>query len=377
MWWRTDRRRTAPFTLCICCGRAANVALLRLQIVVKRTAGHDMVHAESFRRLPHCQLQLPAIVDGADLAACHLSRSCAYDHLNGLKQRASLPKFPEPQVALIFDSYGGVDKALQYLKTATRDNPTNPNIFNDLGNVWRVKGESYLAVECFRKALALDAQNPDALLNLACVLQNAGHPQDAEGLLRIALDIVPNSVLHHFTLGNVLVSQHRADAAAQSFQTALSIQPNFVLAQDSLIDLISQGWLPALNGQPGGGSLLGHQRKALPVDPVHLVQGLPAASQHSAYPGSGRATAEQTFHQMQQSSRYEMKPPSTPYVQQVVEMLLSHAVPIVVSIVIVTTLATWSEQRANQISGAQEEPARGGSSSSRKNTTQKGRVPKR
>jgi tetratricopeptide (TPR) repeat protein len=127
------------------------------------------------------------------------------------------------------------------------------------------------------------------------VLQNAGHPQDAEGLLRIALDLVPNSVLHHFTLGNVLVSQHRADAAAQSFQTALSIQPNFILAQDSLIDLISQGWLPALDGQPGGGSLLGNPRKALPVDPVHLVQGLPAASQHGEYPGMGRVSLEQVI----------------------------------------------------------------------------------
>ena len=241
-----------------------------------------------------------------------------------------------------------MDKALKYLKTATRENPTNPNLFNDLGNVWRVKGESYLAVECFRKALAIDAQNPDALLNLACVLQNAGHPADAEGLLRMALEIVPNSVLHHFTLGNVLVAQHRPDAAAQSFQAALAIQPNFVLAQDSLIDLISQGWLPALDGHSAVDiRMLGHQRKALPVDPVHLVQGLPAASQTARYPeaSSGKDQVQTSFEQLY-SSRYEMKSAQTSYAQQVIKSVMSNMVPIVVSIVIVTTLATWSEQRA-------------------------------
>jgi len=292
------------------------------QIVVKRTAGHDLTMTENFKS--------------------------PYDHLIGLKQRHSLPKFSEPQVALIFDSYGGVDKAYKYLRTATRENPDDMANFNDLGNLWRVKGETFLAAECFRKVLSIDPQNTDALLNLACILQNVGYHLDAEGLLRIALEIVPNSVLHHFTLGNVLMAQQQPDAAAQSFQTALAIEPNFPLAQNSLVDMISQGWLPPIDGyqhQPLG--LVGHQRKALPVDPVHLVQGMPASA------------GIQDLNTMDAIGRHHARspPPPVSYGTQVFEMIVSHFVPIIVSIFIVLSLAAWNEQQAQEHSKARKEVA--------------------
>jgi len=203
-----------------------------------------------------------------------------YDALDGIKNRAKLPEFPEPPVAIIFKNYGSIDKALDYLKRVTREDPDNVNHFNDLGNVWRVKGHTTLAVDCFRKCLSLDPRNTDALLNLAVVLINTGYPQDAERLLRTALEMVPLSVLHHFTLGNALVARGLPDAAAKSFRRALALQPDFVLAQNRLIELIALGWLPPVENihnsstpaLPGVEHARELSKSSIPVDPVHLVK---------------------------------------------------------------------------------------------------------
>jgi len=156
--------------------------------------------------------------ENSGLRAALESFTTEYDALDGIKNRASLPEFPEPPVAVIFKNYGSVDKASEYLKRVTLEDPDNANNFNDLGNVWRVKGHTTMAVDCFRKCLSLDPRNTDALLNLAVVLLNTGYPQDAERLLRTALELVPLSVLHHFTLGNALVARGLPDAAATSFR---------------------------------------------------------------------------------------------------------------------------------------------------------------
>jgi len=255
-----------------------------------------------------------------------------------------------------------MDRALEVLKTATRENPTNPNHFNDLGNVWRVKGETSLAVECFRKALSLEIQNTDALLNLACSLHNVGHSQDAEHLLRTALEVVPNSVLHHFTLGNVLIAQDEVDAAAQSFQTALSLQPSFSIAQDRLIDLIAQGWLPGLDDTTSTNALLSrqqsHAKKSLPadVDPVR-----PASSEAGKEALSSLHSQNQ--HMSTNSIHFTAAGENQSYLQQLWQSLASHLGPIVVTVSLVVIVASASckaVQDFNTIHAAQDmdsEPA--------------------
>jgi len=166
-----------------------------------------------------------------------------YDTLAGIANRANLAPIAEPPVAIMFQKFGGVDKALQYLQQVTVDDPGNVDHHNDLGNAWRVKGRTTLAVQCFRKCLHIDPRNTVALLNLAVVMINTGYPEDAESLLRTALDIEPLSVLHHFTLGNTLVARGMHRLAAKSFRRALSLQPDFILAQTGLMKLISSGWL--------------------------------------------------------------------------------------------------------------------------------------
>ena len=78
----------------------------------------------------------------------------------GGNQKTKTRLRPEPALAVLFDRYGGVDNAFEVLHRATRENPSDPVMWSDLGNAYRVKGESDLAVWCFERALA-QQRHPD------------------------------------------------------------------------------------------------------------------------------------------------------------------------------------------------------------------------
>lgn len=70
------------------------------------------------------------------------------------------------------------------LLKAKRDNPRSVQLYNQIGNFWRIKGDTKQAIECFRKALAITPTNSDVLLNLARVLFHMQYLDDAIHLTR-------------------------------------------------------------------------------------------------------------------------------------------------------------------------------------------------
>lgn len=65
------------------------------------------------------------------------------------------------------------------LRRAQRENPRSAQLYNQIGNYWRIKGDTAQAIECFRKALAVRPANPDVLLNMARVLFHQQYLDDA------------------------------------------------------------------------------------------------------------------------------------------------------------------------------------------------------
>ena len=57
--------------------------------------------------------------------------------------------------------------------------PLEDWLWLQLGNSWRNTGDYLLAVQCYRKALALNSANIDVLLNAAVLLQTLGYSEDA------------------------------------------------------------------------------------------------------------------------------------------------------------------------------------------------------
>ena len=118
-----------------------------------------------------------------------------YDHLVGIQNRASHPHNPEPDVASSFRSLVGkshktdIDLIERKLKKSKRDKPKSVDLYNQIGNFWRIKGDTHKSIECFRRALAVSPNNAEILLNLARVLFNLQYLDDAIFLTRRSLEV--------------------------------------------------------------------------------------------------------------------------------------------------------------------------------------------
>ncbi|XP_071839869.1 uncharacterized protein [Apostichopus japonicus] len=173
-----------------------------------------------------------------------ITNKSQYDDLQGIVDRLKHPFMPEPEVSLIFKRSESEEVNLDILEYNLRDamqiSPDSLSVLNQVGNFWRVKGSTSLAVECFRKALIINPHHPDVLLNLARVLFNLGYKEDALLLAGQSLDHKnsdQNTWLQHFTLGEIHQSLSRSEEAGHHFRHVLDLNPNFQPAERHLHQL--------------------------------------------------------------------------------------------------------------------------------------------
>ncbi|KAG7307118.1 hypothetical protein JYU34_007261 [Plutella xylostella] len=174
-----------------------------------------------------------------------------YDNLVGVARRHRHPNVPEPQVALIFTkkkSYknGGVVSEFDInalekrLKKAKREKPKSVQLYNQIGNFWRIKGDTRQSIECFRRALAVSPYNAEVLLNLARVLFTLQYLDDAIYLTRRSLEVQPpdrSAWQQYFTLGEIFKAYGHYQEAAVHLKHALDLRPDFEPAQAALRDI--------------------------------------------------------------------------------------------------------------------------------------------
>ncbi|XP_071510193.1 uncharacterized protein [Diadema antillarum] len=167
-----------------------------------------------------------------------------FDYLNGIADRWKHPSIPEPEVALIFKRSDSDQVDMSMLENSLREtiklNPSSLAVLNQVGNFWRIKGNTYLAIECFRKAISLSPTNPDILLNLARVLFNLQYHADALYLTQKSLLFKTpdqNSWLQHFTLGEIYKVLGNYAEATVHFRHALDLNPTFQPAEVHLREI--------------------------------------------------------------------------------------------------------------------------------------------
>src|SRR5262249_2608011 len=64
-------------------------------------------------------------------------------------------------------------------------------------------------------------------VELACVLRRLRQPQEAESLLRAALEQAPTIATTHAELGSVLFEQDRFSESALAYREAVRLRPDF------------------------------------------------------------------------------------------------------------------------------------------------------
>ncbi len=165
-----------------------------------------------------------------------------YDHLIGVAQRFNHPPSPEPEIAYYFlKKVKGakslknfdIDALERRLKKAKREKPRSVQLYNQIGNFWRIKGDARLSIECFRRALSVSPSNAEVLLNLARVLYNLQYLDDAIHLTRRSLEVQPpdrSAWKQYFTLGEIFKSYGHFQESILHLKHALELFPgNFSL----------------------------------------------------------------------------------------------------------------------------------------------------
>ncbi|XP_066911659.1 uncharacterized protein [Clytia hemisphaerica] len=211
---------------------------LPTQIDVKDSNNQQNINANS-RAL---MINIPAYekFKAATLTCGEPPNETAIDHLDGIARRFQHPVYAEPEVALLFQKNEFDTVQMDVIEVNLLDALKGENqmvLFNQIANFLRINGDTYHAIECFRKVLTISYNNADALLNLARILYNLRFVNDAIFLAKQSLDHQPpeqTTWLQHYTLGEFFESNGEFERALSHFQMALDQNPAFHPAMISL-----------------------------------------------------------------------------------------------------------------------------------------------
>ncbi len=118
-----------------------------------------------------------------------------------------------------------LDSALQEYVAAESVNADRPEANLNLGLIALTAGEPEVAERAYREALALDPRFIPAHANLADLYRGQGREAEAQAQLRAGLAVDPESADLHHALGLSLVRAKRLDAALSDLKRATELAP--------------------------------------------------------------------------------------------------------------------------------------------------------
>ena len=120
------------------------------------------------------------------------------------------------------------------------DEESSPEMHNNMGRVHLRNGQLDKARSEFRKALELDPQNADALLNLASIQAAEGRNADAELLIKRALQVNPDSIGALSQLAELERDRGNLDEAIRLFEIAMEIDDSLPFLYQGYGDVLQR-----------------------------------------------------------------------------------------------------------------------------------------
>lgn len=156
-----------------------------------------------------------------------------YDFLKGIKRRKKLKGLPEPELITIFDRTGQIDMNTLRVKLLRmkKEKLNSVKLYNRIGNYYRMIGNAWQSVECFRKALYIEPYNSDVLINTARLLLKLKFYDDSIFLTRKSLEYIRSDRspwLQHFTLAEILKTNGYLEEAELHIEYTLKLKPNYI-----------------------------------------------------------------------------------------------------------------------------------------------------
>ena len=107
-----------------------------------------------------------------------------------------------------------------------RASPNLYVVYTALGNLYRSTGRTAEAGGAFRRALSINAQDVSAMLGLAAVLEREQKPEEAEQLVKQAIDLQPGNWRSINSLGALYFFQGRYAEAAHTYRQVVFLDPD-------------------------------------------------------------------------------------------------------------------------------------------------------
>jgi Flp pilus assembly protein TadD len=147
------------------------------------------------------------------------------------------------RLAAALDQLGRFAQAEDHYRKATRLNPKDARIWNDLGYSNYLQGRWTDAERALKTAQKLAPADPRVRTNLGLTLAAAGRSQEALPLLSGA----EGDAAGHANLGYLLAATGQHDLARQHYQKALALRPDLQLARRAMaqLDRTQQGLEPS------------------------------------------------------------------------------------------------------------------------------------
>lgn len=112
-----------------------------------------------------------------------------------------------------------------FLKVIEMDSEDKGAAFNNLGNIYRTRGNMEKAEHYYRKAMSIDPELPDPRISLTAVLMQGNRLNEARQELLSLLQIDPKNAKAHTNLGTVYATLGDAANARKHYDAAVSLDP--------------------------------------------------------------------------------------------------------------------------------------------------------